>query len=586
MGLFFNNYLRNRMTYMKLDKFKGRIDFKKDSKAKIDRTLKQLSDYLNSYNEDEASKIIDEFVPASGPSDNKEYVNELKMHSKLMGTISYNLKKIREDLIDEQENKLKLGKAEWKNKGKDIIKTEKPLSPEAKKMQSNPLDWLKKNLLGNLLGSLLPKLLKSLLSPIKWILAGLFAAGKLGAKLIMKGVKSVIIAGLKAGGWIFKKVKGAFASLWSKYATPRLDAMTNKIKDLGASILNKGKNVLNKGKDLVKNKIKGIGEFFKKAGSRLGINDLATKGMTKVKSAAGKAKNLIKPAKIPKALKKVWDVLKKKVMSIGTKLGSALSRSPGAGKVLAKNLPKALGKFASKFIPGVGWALLAYAVYSAHKKSSGAVSFAVNLIDEVTGGLLGLGIQAGSDFNGDNLGEYVSNLVQGFSFGEDLDINMDAFNLSDDPLPSKASFTDPKKELEAIKSSSESPAVKQASINEYNKLQELVQNGSITNIEASKRFKTFVLSTSKKGDSFSSNNSINTQNSVEQIKVQDVNISSMDISSATTVHTSLLTMEASMNLAAKTAAMVANSISGSAVNSMQSFLSPSPAREQGVMVQG
>ena len=50
------------MTYMKLDKFKGRIDFKKDSKAKIDRTLKQLSDYLNSYNEDEASKIIDEFV--------------------------------------------------------------------------------------------------------------------------------------------------------------------------------------------------------------------------------------------------------------------------------------------------------------------------------------------------------------------------------------------------------------------------------------------------------------------------------------------------------------------------------------------
>ena len=35
------------------------------------------------------------------------------------------------------------------------------------------------------------KLLGTLFKPIKWMLAGLFAAGKLGARLVLKGVKAV-----------------------------------------------------------------------------------------------------------------------------------------------------------------------------------------------------------------------------------------------------------------------------------------------------------------------------------------------------------------------------------------------------------
>lgn len=587
---------------VKLNKFTGKIDFKKDSKSKIDKTLASLSDYLNGYAEDEAAKIIEDFTKATDIQTKEEkiqrdnFIHAYKDRTTVLSEISTNIKKMREDLIDEQENKTKIGKANWTNKTKELGGKAKEVSKEAKELAKSPLDWLKKQLFGNLLGSLVKKLLGALFKPIKWLLAGLFAAGKLGARLVLKGVKAAVVAGMKAGGWMFNKMKGAFGSLWQKYAAPRLASMATAIKNLGGNILDKGKNLFSKGKDMAgsalgkaTNFIKGLGGKITGAIGDSKIGQAAISGFNKAKGIAGSAASKVvsmgkgAAAFMSDGIKKSWSILKDKVMSIGEKISAALGKKGGktAGAAIAKKIPSILGKFASKFIPGVGWALLAYDVYSAAKKSDGAVSFAVNLIDGVTGGLLGMAIGGlVNDFDGDNLGAYVQNLVKGFDLGlnpDEMDVtkDIDVKSLDDQAKEidnmvanTNNNFNDPQ-ELEKLNGQLGNNPQKQKIINEYMRLQQEVQSGNLEPDEANGMFKDYMKDSLTENLSNNASNKVpetgeelanNSGENVEQVKVQDVNISSMDTSMAQQVQAGLITMEASMNLAAQTAATVASSI--------------------------
>lgn len=587
---------------IKIDKFKGRLDFKNDSKDKISKTLSDLRDYLNKYGEDEAAAIVKQFEQSGGNNDKAhiEFKKLYEVRTNVLKGIAADIKRIQKDLIDEQGQKAKSGKASWKTKGKEVLGKTKDIATKAKDKEKSLFDRIKDALFGNLLGALVGKVLKAILKPLKWILAGLFGIGKFGAKLVFKAVKGILFAGLKAGGWIFKKMTGVFSQLWTKFATPALTGMADKIKSLSSSLLDKGKDLTGKGKDVAGSAATKVADFIKGAGSKVAtfvadskVQQSAIKGFDAVKGFAGSAATkVVEVGKgaagfMSKGIKASWGILKDKVMSIGGKIVQAFSKKggPAAGSAIAKKMPSILGKFASKFIPGIGWALLAYDVYSAFKKSDGAISFAVNLIDEVTGGLLGMAVSASvTDFDGENLGAYISNLVKGFDMGlspEEMDITKDV-NMKDldaqvkqiDDLVNSQnnSFTDPEEVTKLEGKLNNNPA-KQKVLDEYKRLQSEVQAGNLTAAQANDQLKVFMKQSLT--DALPSNPSIknpetgqelanNSTGTIEQIKQQDINIPSMDVNSATTVQTGMVTMQASMGLAAQTSAMVASNIAGQA----------------------
>lgn len=134
------------------------------------------------------------------------------------------------------------------------------------------------------------------------------------------------------------------------------------------------------------------------------------------------------------------------------------------------------------------------------------------------------------------------------------------------------SFTDPEEVTKLEGKLNNNPA-KQKVLDEYKRLQSEVQAGNLTAAQANDQLKVFMKQSLT--DALPSNPSIknpetgqelanNSTGTVEQIKQQDINIPSMDVNSATTVQTGMVTMQASMGLAAQTSAMVASNIAGQA----------------------
>lgn len=622
----------------KLDKFKGTIDFKKDSPDKIQKTLTQLKEYLNSYQEDEASKIVEDFAKANSKDSKEQALNEkfLKAYEQRTSTliqIRKSIKRIQEDLINEQDSKAKGSSFKWGFKSKSPLGPQKKESKENEKLKKGPLEWLKDALFGSLFGGLVSRLLK----PLKWIVGGLFAVGKFGFKIVSKLVgkilKSSLSLAMKAGGFLFKPIKDLITKTYDNKFKPKIDELKDsfnkKIDDVKGKVDGLKSKVKDKFDD-VKGKVKktkdsagsAISKFFSSIGNS--IKSKASQFPETIKSNLAKAYKLAKTsgANIKKSVgkaisgisdkaKQQWAKLADKVKSIGTKLTTFFKKKSGkaTSKIvpkLASRLPKALGKFASKFVPGLGLALLAYDVYSAAKKSNSIVSFAVNLVDEVTGGLLSMGLDALlDDFDGENLGEYVETLIKGSNLGlsnEELNI-MDGLELS--KLENAGSSTTniinnidsismdgSNQSMSQLEKSLSSNPKKDKIVAEYKRLATLKASGKITDSEAKNKFKEFI-NKEIPNASVSTGTSIDPLTGIEYdasgnpavVKNSDTNLAAYDASGALQAQASLITMQSSAQIAAQTAHKISQSYGNVAIQISQNK-APTYQPELQTVVQG
>lgn len=592
----------------KLDKFKGAIDFKNDAPDKISKTLDELKTYLQDYSEDEAAKIVEDFKGSRKTPEDKalsdKFLKSYNQRSSILAHIAKVLTKIQEDLIDEQDTKTKAGKASWISKVKEKLKPKE--NKQVQDLKKDPLKWLKDALTGSLMGALMSRILK----PLKWLLAGLFGVGKFGFKIVSKAIGAILKGALKVGGWIFKPVTDLIKKSYDKTIGPKIkkfhEDYKTKVKNLNDNFKGKLDSLKGNAKDKISN-IKGkitsakdkayanISKFFSGATNKVKSNSLiqsvaskVSKGVKSVKDAgskvASKAKSLA--SGISDQAKKQWDKLGGKVKSIGSKLTNFFKRNSGKGtsKVagkLAMRFPKALSKFASKFVPGLGLALLAFDVYAAAKKSNSIISFAVNLIDEMSGGLLSMGLTSIiSDFDGENLGDYVETLIKGSNLGlssDELNI-MDGLDLN--KLENKgADITNilnnfqslnmdgSKKELSQIESQLTNSPAKAKALAEYKRLTTLAQSGKISQAEASKMFQDFV---SKEVGSSSMPALIedpttgivtDTTGNPVPVKNSETNIEAHDALGALQGQTAVMTMRASADIAMQASQKAAKSYS-------------------------
>lgn len=409
----------------KLDKFIGRIT-SKDPRAKIQKTLTDLENYLRQYEENEAAEIVEFFRESGSQGLSEQEINQqkeqrarvekgFKNHTHTLEKLYKKIAKIQEDLIDEQNTATKAGKANWVTKSKEKIKRVKE-SKSLEKLKKSPLQWLKEALFGGMLGQLAKALLAKMSLPLiaaaTAILGGALAVGKWGFKLIAKTVTKLVTSALgKATDFLKLQAR----KTWDSFIQPKVSKVLDKIKPKNKrGSRPPGSNQLPESRAM-----RSVGKFFESLSGQVqraksfGSQTLS-KAKTSITNNITKAKDFAKSlgTKDPGFTKasKGWSSLKDRVLSIGNKILNRFKKTGAKGKVaskLASKLPKAMGKFASKFVPGIGLALLAYDAYAAAKKSDSIVSFAVNLIDQVSGGLLGLGLGQ------ENLGEYVSNLLSG-----------------------------------------------------------------------------------------------------------------------------------------------------------------------------
>lgn len=603
----------------KLDKFKGKIDFKNDSKDKIQKTLKELSEYLNSYQEDEAAKIVESFQQSgTSPKGHKERIQEeqflkaYKARTTILGRIDKTLKRIQEDLIDEQANAGKAGKAAWTSKPKPTTtKTKDKATEQLDRLKRGPLDWLKEHLFGTLIGGLL----KKLLSPLKWILGGLFAAGKVGFKAVSKIVGSIFGKALAAGGAIASHIRGQLGDFYQRSIAPKIQdlrrslddkvwALKSTLQDKKDKAVRAVRHVGAKARTAADKAFLRIGAFF--GGTAEKVKNKASGLWQAAKSAApkamDKASDLWRSASstISEATKKKWSALKSRVLSIGEKILGFFKKSNGkaaskASTALASRLPKAMGKFASKFLPGIGMALLAYDVYAAAKKSNSVVSFSVNLIDGISGGLISLGLGAAlTDFDGENLGSYVDNLLKGSSLGLDgseMDL-LDGIDMAKMEAASQdvlkilntvdtLSMQGEESDVRSLEQSLEGNPQKQKILEEYRRLTTSVNAGEITRSEASQKLREFIQRSVGTIGPAGMAGAIDPDTGLPMVggeaqamKSPDVNLAAVDSGSAMQAHTSMLTMAYSADLAMQASKQMSENYSQMILN----VQTPAPAR--------
>lgn len=630
---------------IKLDKFKGSINFKKDSPDKIKKVLNSLKEYLDSYREDEASQIIEGLMGNAQTSNEKalsnQFLKDYQKRTEEIRGISKTLRRIQEDLIDEQGKKAEKVKAtKWTSKNNGI-NPGNPGNSRVKKdkeaIKKDPLGWLKEALFSTLLGGLVGRLLK----PLKWILGGLFAAGKWGFKLVAATagtiLKSAVGLAMKAGGILFKPVTDFAEKVWDSKFGPKVDAVkesiskkVDSIKSSLSDLKNGAKNVAGKVKDGGGALYAKIGDFFGKAASNvknagssfqsLG-KSLASKTAKNVKSLASKGQAAAKGAitGLSKTAKKQWDLLKTKALSIGKKITNYFNKTGGkkgasvVARKLSMRLPAAMGKFAAKFVPGLGMALLAYDVYAAAKKSNSIVSFVVNLVDGVTGGLIGLGLSAMvDDFDGENLGAYVETLIKGSNLGMTSDemnimdgIDLNAMENAGSSITNvlnninSLGFDGSPESLSALEKSLENNPKKKAILNEYKRLAALKANGAITDNEAKSKFKSFIQSSLSGSPGSSGSSGVQTQGLVDPltgiemngsgdpvaVKNSDTNLEAYDAIGATQVQAGMITMKTSADLAAQVAGMISSGTAAAQTN-MMANMGGNPEPQLQTVIQG
>lgn len=399
----------------KLDTFKGKITSKSTPKE-INKTLTELQAYLEKYEEKDAAKVVDELKSGSSKGSHQDKILSkqfIKLYARRTDTlerIAKSIKRMQEDLIDEQDTSIKkrgiVGKAKSKLVG-GLQATKNAISTVKDKAKSgfDMLQGLMSNMLN--LKNLLPMILGGITSMISGVVGGLISTvvgkvlkvvgwiGKIPFKIAGWLIKKVAKVGVAVGKMAFKAVKfigGMIFKVGSKIAKFALKGLAK----LGDMLGDAWRKIKAKVQSAVKPKSKAP-EPKAKADAKTG------------KQASNNTKSQVQKAAKSKGNEKGWlQKGKEAIESVKKKIIPSLEKTGSKG--IAKAVSGALGKVASKAFPIIGWGLLAYDAYSAAKKSDSLTSFGVNLLDEASGGLISLAL---GNTDGKSAGQYIESLIEG-----------------------------------------------------------------------------------------------------------------------------------------------------------------------------
>lgn len=402
----------------KLDTFKGKIT-SKSSPKEINKTLTELQAYLEKYEEKDAAKVVDELKSGSSKGSHQDKILSkqfIKLYARRTDTlerIAKSIKRMQEDLIDEQDTSIKkrgiIGKAKSKLVG-GLQATKNAISTVKDKAKSgfDMLQGLMSNMLN--LKNLLPMILGGITSMIAGVVGGLVS------KLVSKVLKVVGWIGklpFKIAGWLIKKVAkvgvavGKMAFKAVKFIGGMIFKVGSKIAKFALKGLAKLGDMLGDAWRKIKAKVQSAVSPKSKASA-----DAKAKADAKTKTgkqASNNAKNQVQKAAKSKGNEKGWlQKGKEAIESVKKKIIPSLEKTGSKG--IAKAVSGALGKVASKAFPIIGWGLLAYDAYSAAKKSDSLTSFGVNLLDEASGGLISLAL---GNTDGKSAGQYIESLIEG-----------------------------------------------------------------------------------------------------------------------------------------------------------------------------
>ena len=400
----------------KLDTFKGKIT-SKSSPKEINKTLTELQAYLEKYEEKDAAKVVDELKSGSSKGSHQDKILSkqfIKLYARRTDTlerIAKSIKRMQEDLIDEQDTSIKkrgiVGTAKSKVVG-GLQATKNAISSAKDKAKSGF------DLIGDLMGkfmnlkNLLPMILGGITSLIGGALTGI--ASKLFGK-ILKVIGWIGKVPFKIAKWLIKKV-GKVGLAMGKMALKAFKFIGGMIFKVGAKIakfalkgLGKLGNMLGDAWRKIKDKVKSTVKPKSKAVDPKAKADAKSKTG---KAASNNTKSQVQKAAKTKGNEKGWlEKGKEAIESVKKKIIPSLEKTGSKG--IAKAVGKALGKVASKAFPIIGWGLLAYDAYSAAKKSDSLTSFGVNLLDEASGGLISLAL---GDTGGKSAGQYIESLIE------------------------------------------------------------------------------------------------------------------------------------------------------------------------------
>ena len=400
----------------KLDTFKGKIT-SKSSPKEINKTLTELQAYLEKYEEKDAAKVVDELKSGSTKGSHQDKILSkqfIKLYARRTDTlerIAKSIKRMQEDLIDEQDTSIKkrgiVGKAKSKLVGglqatKNAISTVK----DRAKSGFDMLQGLMSNMLN--LKNLLPMILGGITSMISGVVGGLVS------KLVSKVLKVVGWIGklpFKIAGWLIKKVAKVGVAV-GKMAFKAVKFIGGMIFKVGSKIAKFALKGLAKLGDMLGDawrKIKAKVQSAVKPKSKASADAKAKEAKTKTgKQASNNTKSQVQKAAKSKGNEKGWlQKGKEAIESVKKKIIPSLEKTGSKG--IAKAVSGALGKVASKAFPIIGWGLLAYDAYSAAKKSDSLTSFGVNLLDEASGGLISLAL---GNTDGKSAGQYIESLIE------------------------------------------------------------------------------------------------------------------------------------------------------------------------------
>lgn len=398
----------------KLDTFKGKIT-SKSSPKEINKTLTELQAYLEKYEEKDAAKVVDELKSGSSKGSHQDKILSkqfIKLYARRTDTlerIAKSIKRMQEDLIDEQDTSIKkrgiVGKAKSKLVG-GLQATKNAISTVKDKAKSG-FDMLQ-GLMSNFMN--LKNLLPMILGGVTSVIAGV--VGGLVSKVIAKVLKVVGWIGklpFKIAGWLIKKV-GKVGMAVGKMAFKAVKFIGGMIFKVGSRIAQFALKGLAKLGDMLGDawrKIKGKVKSVVKPKSS--VSDPKAKAEAKTgKPASNNTKNNVQKAAKSKGNEKGWlQKGKEAIESVKKKIIPSLEKTGSKG--IAKAVGKALGKVASRAFPIIGWGLLAYDAYSAAKKSDSLTSFGVNLLDEASGGLISLAL---GNTDGKSAGQYIESLIE------------------------------------------------------------------------------------------------------------------------------------------------------------------------------
>nr|DAV24245.1 MAG TPA: hypothetical protein [Caudoviricetes sp.] len=399
----------------KLDTFKGKITSKSTPKE-IDKTLTDLKAYLEKYEEKDAAKVVDELKSGSSKGSHQDKILSkqfIKLYARRTDTlerIAKSIKRMQEDLIDEQDTSIKkrgiVGKAKSKLVG-GLQATKNAISTVKDKAKSG-FDMLQ-SMMSNMLNlkNLLPMILGGITSMISGVVGGLVS------KVIGKVLKVVGWIGkipFKIAGWLIKKVAkvgvavGKMAFKAVKFIGGMIFKVGSKIAKFALKGLAKLGDMLGDAWRKIKAKVQSAVKPKSKAPEPKAKADAKTG-----KQASNNTKSQVQKAAKSKGNEKGWlQKGKEAIESVKKKIIPSLEKTGSKG--IAKAVSGALGKVASKAFPIIGWGLLAYDAYSAAKKSDSLTSFGVNLLDEASGGLISLAL---GNTDGKSAGQYIESLIEG-----------------------------------------------------------------------------------------------------------------------------------------------------------------------------